>query len=119
MGLGWKNKYGKGNGADTITSGLEGAWTSTPARWSYQYLTNLWNYEWVLTKSPAGAQQWTPKDGAGAGTVAHRPQLLQGRHADGGRAPVMDAAAGVRRARRGPVRPAVDRAFVQPDCRAA
>jgi catalase-peroxidase len=69
MGLGWKNKYGKGNGTDTITSGLEGAWTSTPARWSYQYLTNLWNYEWVLTKSPAGAQQWTPKDGAGAGTV--------------------------------------------------
>ena len=69
MGLGWKNKFGKGNGADTITSGLEGAWTSTPARWSYQYLTNLWNYEWVLTKSPAGAQQWTPKDGAGAGTV--------------------------------------------------
>jgi catalase-peroxidase len=69
MGLGWKNKYGKGNGADTITSGLEGAWTSTPARWSYQYLTNLWNYEWVLTKSPAGAQQWTPKDGAAAGTV--------------------------------------------------
>jgi catalase-peroxidase len=69
MGLGWKNKFGKGNGADTITSGLEGAWTSTPARWSYQYLTNLWNYEWVLTKSPAGAQQWTPKDGAAAGTV--------------------------------------------------
>ena len=69
MGLGWKNTFGKGNGADTITSGLEGAWTSTPARWSYQYLTNLWNYEWVLTKSPAGAQQWTPKDGAGAGTV--------------------------------------------------
>ena len=71
MGLGWKNKYGKGNGADTITSGLEGAWTSTPARWSYQYLTNLWNYEWVLTKSPAGAQQWTPKDGAAAGTVPY------------------------------------------------
>ncbi len=69
MGLGWKNTFGKGNGADTITSGLEGAWTSTPARWSYQYLSNLWNYEWVLTKSPAGAQQWTPKDGAGAGTV--------------------------------------------------
>ena len=69
LGLGWKNKFGKGNGADTITSGLEGAWTSTPARWSYQYLSNLWNYEWVLTKSPAGAQQWTPKDGAGAGTV--------------------------------------------------
>ena len=71
MGLGWKNKYGKGNGADTITSGLEGAWTSTPARWSYQYLTNLWNYEWVLTKSPAGAQQWTTKDGAAAGTVPY------------------------------------------------
>jgi catalase-peroxidase len=69
LGLGWKNKFGKGNGADTITSGLEGAWTSTPARWSYQYLSNLWNYEWVLTKSPAGAQQWTPKDGAAAGTV--------------------------------------------------
>jgi len=69
MGLGWKNKFGKGNGADTITSGLEGAWTSSPARWSHQYLSNLWNYEWVLTKSPAGAQQWTPKDGAGAGTV--------------------------------------------------
>ncbi|MFM2132316.1 MAG: hypothetical protein RL646_1519, partial [Verrucomicrobiota bacterium] len=69
MGLGWKNKYGKGNGADTITSGLEGAWTSTPTRWSHSYISNLWAYDWVLTKSPAGAQQWVPKDGAAAGTV--------------------------------------------------
>ncbi|MFN5805908.1 MAG: peroxidase family protein, partial [Opitutia bacterium] len=69
MGLGWKNKFGKGNGADTITSGLEGAWTSTPTRWSHSYISNLWAYDWVLTKSPAGAQQWVPKDGAAAGTV--------------------------------------------------
>ncbi len=69
QGLGWKNKFGKGNAGDTITSGLEGAWTSAPARWSHMYLSNLYAYEWVLTKSPAGAQQWTPKDGAGQGTV--------------------------------------------------
>ena len=69
QGLGWKNKFGKGNGADTITSGLEGAWTSAPARWSHMYLSNLYAYEWTLTKSPAGAQQWIPKDGAGQGTV--------------------------------------------------
>jgi catalase-peroxidase len=69
QGLGWKNKFGKGNAEDTITSGLEGAWTSAPTRWSHMYLSNLYAYDWVLTKSPAGAQQWTPKDGAGQGTV--------------------------------------------------
>ncbi len=69
QGLGWKNKHGKGSGADTITSGLEGAWTSAPTRWSHMYLSNLYAYDWVLTKSPAGAQQWIPKDGAGKGTV--------------------------------------------------
>ena len=69
MGLGWKNSFGKGNGADTITSGLEGAWTTTPTRWSNDYLKHLWNYEWELTKSPAGAHQWRPKGGAGASTV--------------------------------------------------
>jgi catalase-peroxidase len=75
QGLGWKNKYGKGNAGDTITSGLEGAWTSAPARWSHLYLSNLYAYEWELTKSPAGAKQWVPKEGAGKGTVpdAHDP----------------------------------------------
>ncbi|MCB1207211.1 MAG: catalase/peroxidase HPI, partial [Verrucomicrobiae bacterium] len=75
QGLGWKNKHGKGNGADTITSGLEGAWTSAPNRWSHMYLSNLWTYDWELTKSPAGAHQWVPKNGAGKGTVpdAHDP----------------------------------------------
>ena len=65
QGLGWKNSYGKGNGADTITSGLEGAWTSTPTEWSQDYFRNLFRYEWELTKSPAGAQQWKPKGDAG------------------------------------------------------
>jgi catalase-peroxidase len=69
MGLGWKNKFGKGNAEDTITSGLEGAWTNTPRAWSHGYFTNLFAYEWELTKSPAGAQQWTPKGSAGKGTV--------------------------------------------------
>ena len=69
QGLGWKNKFGKGNAEDTITSGLEGAWTSTPRAWSHGYFTNLFAHEWELTKSPAGAQQWTPKGGAGQGTV--------------------------------------------------
>ena len=75
QGFGWKNSYGTGKGADTISSGLEGAWTSAPASWSHMYLSNLYAYEWELTKSPAGAQQWIPKDGAGAGTVpdAHDP----------------------------------------------
>ncbi len=69
QGLGWKNKYGKGNAEDTITSGLEGAWTSTPRAWSHGYFTNLFGFEWELTKSPAGAHQWTPKGGGGKGTV--------------------------------------------------
>jgi len=69
QGLGWKNKFGKGNGADTITSGLEGAWTSAPARWSHMYLSNLYAYDWELTTSPAGAKQWRPKNDAGKGTV--------------------------------------------------
>jgi catalase-peroxidase len=61
---------------DTITSGLEGAWTTTPSKWSYNYFENLFGYEWELTKSPAGAQQWKPKDGAGAGLVdAHDPSI--------------------------------------------
>jgi catalase-peroxidase len=75
QGLGWKNSYGKGHGGDTITSGLEGAWTTTPAKWSHNYFENLFGFEWELTKSPAGAQQWKPKGTAGAGTVpdAHDP----------------------------------------------
>lgn len=75
QGLGWKNSFGTGKGADTITSGLEVTWTSTPTRWSNEYLENLFRFDWELTKSPAGAHQWTPKDGAGAGTIpdAHDP----------------------------------------------
>jgi catalase-peroxidase len=75
QGLGWKNTFGNGNGVHTITSGLEGAWTTTPAKWSNNYLENLFRYEWDLTKSPGGAYQWKPKDAAAAGTVpdAHDP----------------------------------------------
>jgi catalase-peroxidase len=75
QGLGWKNSLGNGVGVNTISSGLEGAWTTHPARWDIEYLENLFKYEWELTKSPAGAQQWTPKNGAGASTVpdAHDP----------------------------------------------
>jgi catalase-peroxidase len=69
QGLGWKNTYGKGNAGDTITSGLEGAWTTTPTKWSNNYFENLFGYEWELTKSPAGAHQWKPKGDAGAGLV--------------------------------------------------
>jgi catalase-peroxidase len=69
QGLGWNNKFGKGNGADTITSGLEGAWTSTPIKWSNGYFENLFDYEWELVKGQGGAWQWTPKDGGGKGTV--------------------------------------------------
>ena len=73
--LGWKNSFGTGHGADTITSGLEGAWTTTPTKWSNNYFENLFGYEWELTKSPAGAHQWKPKGDAGAGLVpdAHDP----------------------------------------------
>jgi catalase-peroxidase len=75
QGLGWQNKCGSGKGVDTVTSGLEGAWTSTPNRWSSQYLENLFAYEWVKTKSPAGATQWIPADGKAANLVpdAHDP----------------------------------------------
>ncbi len=74
---GWKNTFGSGAGVDTITSGLEGAWTTTPAQWSHNYFENLFGFEWELSKSPAGAHQWKPKGGAGAGTVpdAHDPSL--------------------------------------------
>ena len=77
QGLGWKNTFNSGNGVNTITSGLEGAWTTTPTKWSNNYFENLFGYEWELTKSPAGAHQWKPKAGAGAGTVpdAHDPSL--------------------------------------------
>jgi catalase-peroxidase len=75
QGFGWKNKLGKGHGGDTIGSGLEVIWTTTPTKWSNNFFTNLFSYEWELTKSPAGAHQWTPKNGAGKGTVpdAHDP----------------------------------------------
>ncbi len=84
QGKGWKNSYGTGNAGDTITSGLEGAWTTTPTKWSNNYFENLFGYEWELTKSPAGAFQWKPKDGAGAGLVpdahdkskSHAPFML-------------------------------------------
>ncbi len=75
QGLGWKNNFGSGNAGQTITSGLEGAWTSQPVKWDNEYFDNLFRYEWVQVKSPAGATQWAPKDGAAAGTVpdAHDP----------------------------------------------
>ncbi len=81
---GWKNTFGTGKGGDTITSGLEGAWTTTPTKWSNNYFENLFGYEWELTKSPAGAQQWKPKNNAGAGLVpdahdaskSHAPFML-------------------------------------------
>ena len=75
QGLGWKNRFGAGKGDDTITSGLEVIWTTTPTKWSNNFFWNLFGYDWELTKSPAGAHQWKPKHGAGAGTVpdAHDP----------------------------------------------
>jgi catalase-peroxidase len=75
MSMGWKNSFGKGHSEDTITSGLEGAWTTSPTKWSNNYFENLFGFEWELYKSPAGAHQWRPKDGGGAGTVpdAHDP----------------------------------------------
>jgi len=80
MGLGWKNDFGSGKGVHTITSGLEGAWTNNPIAWDNGYFDNLFNYDWELTKSPAGAWQWTPKNPEAAGTVpdAHDPAV---RHA--------------------------------------
>ena len=84
QGLGWKNSYGPGHGAHTITSGLEGAWTTTPTKWGNEYFTNLFRYEWQLIKGPGGAQQWTPKDPAAKNTVPdahdaskkHAPMML-------------------------------------------
>jgi catalase-peroxidase len=83
MSMGWKNNYGSGKGEHTITSGLEGAWTTTPTQWSNNYFENLFGFDWELTKSPGGAQQWTPKGDAGAGTVPdahtdkkHAPMML-------------------------------------------
>ncbi len=84
QGLGWKNCFETGNGVHTITSGLEGAWTTTPTKWSSNFFENLFGFEWELTKSPAGAFQWKPRDGAGAGTVPdahdrttrHAPTML-------------------------------------------
>ncbi|MGB5665288.1 MAG: catalase/peroxidase HPI [Maribacter sp.] len=75
--LGWKNTFGSGNAVNTITSGLEGAWTTTPTKWSNNFFENLFGFEWELSKSPAGAHQWRPKGGAGAGTVpdAHDPAI--------------------------------------------
>jgi catalase-peroxidase len=84
QGLGWKNTYGTGKGADAITSGLEGAWTTNPTRWDNNYFENLFSYDWELTKSPAGAHQWVPKQAAAQGTVpdahdhskTHTPVML-------------------------------------------
>ena len=84
QGLGWSNRLGAGNGADAITSGLEVTWSTTPTRWSHDFFRNLFGFEWELTRSPAGAHQWRPKDGAGAGTVPdahdgakrHAPAML-------------------------------------------
>jgi catalase-peroxidase len=84
LGLGWKSSFGTGKGPDSITSGLEVTWTTTPTKWSNNFFANLFGYEWELTKSPAGAHQWRPKNGAGAGTVPdahdsakrHAPSML-------------------------------------------
>jgi catalase-peroxidase len=84
QGLGWRSSYGTGAGPDAITSGLEGIWTSTPTQWSNGFFENLFGYEWELSRSPAGAQQWVPRDGAGKGTVPdafdaskkHAPTML-------------------------------------------
>ena len=84
QGCGWKNTFGSGSGEHTISSGLEGAWTTTPAKWSHNYFENLFNFEWELSKSPGGAHQWKPKNGAGAGSVpdahnsskSHAPTML-------------------------------------------
>ncbi|MEO8183652.1 MAG: catalase/peroxidase HPI [Deltaproteobacteria bacterium] len=83
QGLGWKNTHGSGKGADTITSGLEGAWTYTPVKWSHDYFNNMYDYEWELTKSPGGAQQWTPKGDTGRtvpdahdASKGHKPMML-------------------------------------------
>ena len=77
QGLGWTNSFGSGKGGDAITSGLEGAWTTNPVKWDNGYFDNLFGYEWELTKSPAGAFQWTPKDGVGKGHRAGRARSVE------------------------------------------
>jgi len=77
QGLGWKSSFGNGSGIHAISSGLEGAWTTNPIKWDLNYLENLFAYEWELTKSPAGAQQWTPKNGAGAASVPDAHDALK------------------------------------------
>ena len=77
QGRGWKSSFGTGKGGDTISSGLEVTWSTTPTKWSNSYFENLFGYEWELTKSPAGAQQWRPKNGGGAGTVPHAHDATQ------------------------------------------
>jgi len=84
QGLGWKNSFGTGNAGSTVTSGIEGAWTASPTKWSNMYFDNLFKYDWELTKSPAGAYQWKPKNNEGAGTIpdafdstkSHAPFML-------------------------------------------
>ena len=90
QGLGWKSSFGTGKGGDAITSGLEVTWTTTPTKWSNNFFENLFGYEWELTKSPAGAHQWKPKGGAGAGTDAGCPRPVEAAragHADHGPLP--------------------------------
>ena len=77
MGMGWISSHGSGKGGDTITSGIEGAWTNNPTQWDNNYFENLFGYEWELTKSPAGAHQWRPKDGAGATDVPDAPRRIE------------------------------------------
>jgi catalase-peroxidase len=82
QGFGWKNSFGTGKGGDTITSGLEVTWTTTPTQWSNNFFENLFGFEWELTKSPAGAHQWVAKDGAGAGTIPHAHDASKRHRAD-------------------------------------
>ena len=84
QGLGWKNKLGGGHGYHTITSGLEGAWTTNPIKWDNNFFENLFGYEWELTKSPAGANQWTPKNGAGRRYGSRRARQGEAPRADDG-----------------------------------
>ncbi len=82
QGFGWENKCGRGNAGDTVTSGLEGAWTSTPDTWGNEFFNNLFAFEWVQTKSPAGATQWIPANGQAADRRARRARPVQAARAD-------------------------------------
>ena len=84
QGFGWKSSFGTGKGDDTITSGLEGAWTNDPIRWDNGFFENLFGYEWELTKSPAGAHQWTPEEPRGAGHRAGRARSVEAARSDDG-----------------------------------